>query len=70
VHTVSDEAKFKTYLQSALGHLTDEERAVMEPVLREYRHVFHDKRDYEFRGTDLIGHRFITGDAKPIRKPP
>jgi hypothetical protein len=40
----------------------------MEPVLKRYRHVFHDESD-EFKGTDLVEH-LITGDAKPIRKPP
>jgi len=42
----------------------------MEPVLRKYRHVFHVKGSNDFRGTDLIEHRIVTGDAKPIRKPP
>ena len=62
------EAKCREYLDSVLGHLTRKERAVMEPVRRHYRHVFHDKDEAEFKGTDLVEHRIITGDAKPIRK--
>jgi hypothetical protein len=40
----------------------------MELVLRQYRHVFHDESSNHFHDTDLIEHRIITGDAKPIRK--
>jgi hypothetical protein len=42
----------------------------MEPVLRQYRHVFHDESSNHFQGTDLIEHWIITGDAQPIRKAP
>ena len=41
---------------------------MIEPVLRQYRHVFHDEDEAEFKGTDLVEHRNITGDAEPIRK--
>jgi hypothetical protein len=53
-----------------LGHLTKKERAVLEPVLQKFRHVFHDYEDAEFKGTDLVEHRIITVDARPIRKAP
>ena len=62
------EAKCRDYLDSVLGHLTRKERAVMEPVLRQYRHVFHDEDEADFEGTDLVEHKIITGDANPIRK--
>jgi hypothetical protein len=42
----------------------------MEPVIRKYRKVFNDAEDHRFKGTDLVEHRIITGDAKPIRKAP
>jgi hypothetical protein len=42
----------------------------MKPVLRKYRHIFHAEGSNDFKGTDLIEHRIITGDAKPIRKAP
>jgi hypothetical protein len=42
----------------------------MVPGLRKYRRVFHVEESNDFRGTDLIEHRIVTGDAKPIRKLP
>ena len=41
---------------------------MLEPVLRKYRHVFHDDESAEFKGTDLVEHRIITGDVRPVRK--
>jgi hypothetical protein len=70
VNTVVDDANFEQYLQDKLEHLSQAERSVMEPVLRKYRHVFHVDGSNDFKGTDLIEHRIITGDAKPIRKAP
>ena len=69
VNTVT-EAKYSKYLDSTLGHLTRKERIVLEPVLRKFRHVFHHDENAEFKGTDLVEHRIITGDAKPVRKAP
>jgi hypothetical protein len=69
VNTVVEDANFEQYLQDKLGHLSQEERSVMEPVLRKHRHIFHVEGSNDFKGTDLIEHR-ITGDAKPIRKAP
>jgi hypothetical protein len=69
VNSVADDANFE-YLQDKLGHLSQAERSVMEPVLRKYRHVLHVEGSNDFKGTDLIEHRIITGDAKPIRKAP
>jgi hypothetical protein len=62
---VETDPLFEQYLQDKLGHLSQEEWAVVEPVLTKYRHVFHD-----FPGTDLVEHRNVTGDIKPIRKTP
>jgi hypothetical protein len=42
----------------------------MDPVLKKYRHIFHVEGSNDFKGTDLIELRIITGDAKPIRKAP
>jgi len=62
------ESKYSEYLEGVLGHLTRKERAVLEPILRKYRHVFHDDEAVEFKATDIVEHRIITGDARPIRK--
>jgi hypothetical protein len=32
--------------------------------------VFHNEEVAEFKGTELVEHRIITGDARPIRKAP
>jgi hypothetical protein len=60
---------FRKYLNEKLGHLSTEERAVIEPVLIKYRSVFYEEGTNEFKGTDLVEHRIDTGDARPIRKP-
>jgi hypothetical protein len=70
VKTVIEDSIFAQYLQDNLGHLTHKERSVMEHVLRKYRHIFHVEGSNDFKGTDLVEHRIITGDAKPIRKAP
>jgi hypothetical protein len=61
---------FKQYMKEGLAHLTHDERTVREPVLIRYRRVFHDEENIDFKGTDLVEHRIVTGDAKPIRRPP
>jgi hypothetical protein len=35
-----------------------------------YQQVFHREGSNEFKSTDLVEHRIVTGDAKPIRKAP
>jgi hypothetical protein len=70
VYTVEQDERFQSYIHSVLEHLTPKDRAVMEPVLRAYRYVFHDDKCAKFEGTDLIEHRIITGDAPPLRKAP
>jgi hypothetical protein len=37
------DSSFRQYVRDKLGHLTPEERSVMEPVLIKYRHVFHQE---------------------------
>jgi hypothetical protein len=51
-----------------LGHLTKQERAVLEPILQNFRHVFYDNEDAKFKSTNLVEHRIITGDTRPIPK--
>jgi hypothetical protein len=70
VNTVVEGAHFEQYLQDKLGHLLQKERSVMEPPLRKYRHIFPVEGSNDFKGTDLKGHRIITGDARLIRKAP
>jgi len=67
VYSVAGVTKFREYVNQVLGHLPKQDREVMEPVLRKYRHVFHLYEDSPFPGTDLVEHRLLTGDARPIR---
>jgi hypothetical protein len=64
------DSSFRHYVTYKLGHLTPEERSVMEPVLIKYRHVFHYEGNNDFKGTDLVEHKIVTGNAQPIRKVP
>jgi hypothetical protein len=43
-----------SYIGDKLGHLSSAERAVMEPILKMYQHVFHRERSNEFKSTDLV----------------
>jgi hypothetical protein len=70
VYSVGAETKFTEYLRGALSHLNPQEKEVMESVLLKYRTVFHDAEDRHFKGIDLVEHRIITGDARPIRNAP
>jgi hypothetical protein len=45
-------------LQGKLDHLSKEERELIEPVLLEYSHVFHDEESTDFKGTNVIEHRY------------
>ena len=65
-----NDSSFKQYLQDKLRHLSHAERSVMEPLLLKFRHVFHEEGSNDFRGTDLVEHKIVTGNAKPVRKPP
>jgi hypothetical protein len=70
VNTAKGMAKMRSYIQEALSHLSGNEKQVMETVLLKYGHVFHNESDGKFPGTNVIEHRIVTGDAKPIRKAP
>jgi hypothetical protein len=68
--TVKVDDSFRSYVKGKLSHLSPQERKVLEPVLLKYRHVFHEEGSNDFKGTDLVEHEIITGDAEPIRRPP
>jgi hypothetical protein len=60
----TDDSSFRQYVRDKLGHLTPKERSVMEPVLMKYKHVFHQEGSNDFKGTDLVEHRIVTGDGQ------
>jgi hypothetical protein len=49
--------------------LIQADKELIEPVLLKYSHIFHDEGTNDFKGTDLLEHQIITGDAQPIRRP-
>jgi hypothetical protein len=57
--------EFRKYLDAKPSHLSPSERAVIEPVLVKYQRIFYVEGSNDYKGTDLIEHRIITGDAKP-----
>jgi hypothetical protein len=69
VNSVTVDKQFRQFLDKVLGHLTDDERAALEPILVRYSHVFYDENRNKFKGIDLVENRIITCDAPPIRKP-
>jgi AICAR transformylase/IMP cyclohydrolase PurH len=48
VNMVVNNTSFKQYLQDKLGHLSQAERTVMEPILIKYRHIFHEEGSNDF----------------------
>jgi hypothetical protein len=63
-----NEYLYKRLLKGKLNHLTEEERMVIEPALVEYANVFHDAETNDFKGTDLVEHEILFGEARPIKR--
>jgi hypothetical protein len=63
-------ALYDNLLKGKLDHLSSQEKALIEPVLLRYAHLFHDEDTKNFKGTDVLEHHIITNDALPIRRPP
>ena len=66
----SNIALYDKLLRDKLNHLTQDERRHIEPVLLKYAHVFHDEESNDFKGTNVVEHQILVGDAAPIRRPP
>jgi hypothetical protein len=56
-------------LKGKLDNLSEEERASIEHVLLRYAHLFHDEDSNDYKGTDVIEHRILTGDPRSIKRP-
>ena len=48
--------------------MPDEERKLIEAVLLDYAHMFHDEQAEDFKGTD-VEHQVLLEDTRPIWKP-
>jgi len=64
-----NEALYRKLLQGKLDYLSEKERELIEPVLLEYAHAFHDEETNDFKGTDIKEHQILIGDRRPIRRP-
>jgi hypothetical protein len=62
-----NKALHEKLLKGKLDHLSEEERASIEPVPLRYAHLFHDEDSNDFKGTDVIERRILTGDV-PYKK--
>jgi hypothetical protein len=61
--------KFEGYLQEKLAHV-QEDRLILENVLRQYKHLFYGLGNKELGCTTHVEHSIETGDARPIKKNP
>jgi hypothetical protein len=67
--TVTINPELRQYVGEKLAHLSQDKRRVMEPILLKYRRVVHGDVCNDFRGTDVIEHSIVTGEARPVRGP-
>jgi hypothetical protein len=65
-----NEIVFDLYLNEKLGHLTEKDRKILEPILRKYYHIFYQEDSSEIGCISVVKHKIDTGDAQPIRKTP
>jgi hypothetical protein len=49
-----NEALYNKLLKGKLDHLSREDRQLIEPVLLNYAHLFHDEETNDFPGSNVI----------------
>jgi len=62
--------EFRDCLREKLEHLDGKDRHILEPVLRQYRHLFYGLGSTELGCTSQVEHSIDTGDARPIKRNP
>jgi hypothetical protein len=60
--------KFENYLREKLTHLREEDRYILESVLRQYKHLFYGLGSKELGSTSQVEQSIETGDARPIKR--
>jgi transposase InsO family protein len=63
-------SKFNEYLQEKLTHLEMNDRRILEPVIRRYRHLFYGLGSKDLGVTSQVQHGIETGDATPVKRSP
>jgi hypothetical protein len=61
---------FDKFVQEKLKHLMKKDYSVLEPVLRQYKHLFYRLGGTELGSTNQVEHSIETGDARPIKRTP
>ena len=64
----SNEKEFENYLMSELAHLNKQDRYILEPVLRQYKHLFYGLGNAKLGCTSQVEHSIDTGGARPVKK--
>jgi hypothetical protein len=62
-----NKALYKKLLGGKLDHLGKHEKCFIEPVLRNYTHVFHDEETNDFKSTNVVELVIVVTDRTPIR---
>jgi len=62
------EGEFMRYMNDKLAHLGARDQDILEPVLRQYKHLFYGLGSTELGCTSQVEHSIETGEARPIRK--
>jgi hypothetical protein len=62
--------KFEGYLQEILAHVKEEDRPILENVLRQYKHLFYGLVSKELGCTSQVEHWIKTGDARLVKRSP
>ena len=66
----SNEKGFENYLRNKLAHLNKQDRYTLEPVLRQYKHLYYGLGNAKLGCTSQVEHSIDTGDARPVKKNP
>jgi hypothetical protein len=64
-----NDALYRQLLRGKLNHLPEEDRRLIEAVLRKFAHVFQDDQSNDYKGTDAAEHQIQLEDAHPIETP-
>jgi len=66
----TNENEFGSYLRSKLAHLGKKDRCILEPVLRQYKHLFYGLGNAKLGCTSQVEHSIDTEDARPVKRNP
>jgi hypothetical protein len=65
----SNNKLYQKLLIDKLDHLDPKKKGLIEPVLKNFAHVFHDEDNDDFKSTNAVEHKIIVTEPTPIRPP-